>query len=264
VESASYDAWIKLYRPDENTSNVTVSYYTKGAVIGFVLDAKIRKATNGAKSLDDVMRLAFQRFSGAKGYTPEDFRRTVADVVNAGAAAGAGAGAGAAAAEFGEWWHKTLETTEELDYSDALGWYGLRFIASDRGRREGGACSEGGGANGNKAWLGLITRCDGGRLVVSQVRRGTPGYEAGFSVDDEIIGIGDFRVRGEQFSSRLDQYRPGDSVSVLIARRDELKRLNVTFGKEPEERWKLDPLPDATSAQQQQRQGWMTGGAARQ
>jgi len=43
-----------------------------------------------------------------------------------------------------------------------------------------------------------------------------------------------------------------------------LSGLNVTFGKEPEERWKLDPLPDATSAQQQQRQGWMTGGAARQ
>jgi predicted metalloprotease with PDZ domain len=258
VESASYDAWIKLYRPDENTSNVTISYYTKGAVIGFVLDAKIRQATNGAKSLDDVMRLAFQRYSGAKGYTPEEFRQTVQDIVGPNA-------------DFKEWWRKTLDSTEELDYSEALEWYGLRLTAFERARRE-GPCSEASGSgNGNgsrngdanggggKAWLGLVTRCEGGRLVVTQVRRGTPGYDAGFSVDDEIVGIGDFRVRGEQFSTRLEQYRAGETVSFLIARREELKRLNVTFGKEPDERWKLDPLSTATAAQQQHRQAWIGG-----
>src|SRR4051812_40592635 len=71
---ASYDAWIKYYRPDENSANTSISYYTKGAVLGFLLDARIRKATDGAKSLDDVMRLAYQRFAGARGYTPEEFR----------------------------------------------------------------------------------------------------------------------------------------------------------------------------------------------
>ena len=42
---ASFDAWIKQYRPDDNTVNSTISYYTKGAVLGFVLDARIRAAT---------------------------------------------------------------------------------------------------------------------------------------------------------------------------------------------------------------------------
>ena len=59
AELASHDAWIKYYRPDENSPNTSVSYYTKGAVLGFLLDAKIRKATGGAKSLDDVMRAAY-------------------------------------------------------------------------------------------------------------------------------------------------------------------------------------------------------------
>ena len=40
LEMASYDAWIKLYRNDENSSNTTISYYTKGAVVAFLLDAK--------------------------------------------------------------------------------------------------------------------------------------------------------------------------------------------------------------------------------
>ena len=32
---------------------------------------------------------------------------------------------------------------------------------------------------------------DGGRLVVTQVRRGTPAYDAGVNVDDEILAIDD-------------------------------------------------------------------------
>ena len=57
-----------------------------------------------------------------------------------------------------------------------------------------------------RAWLGMTTRNDGGRLVVSQVRRETPGDAAGLNVDDEIIAIDDFRVRADQLNARLDQY----------------------------------------------------------
>jgi hypothetical protein len=64
LEMASYDAWIKQYRPDENSPNVSISYYTKGSLVGLLLDAAIRRRTGGAKSLDDVMRLAPQRYSG--------------------------------------------------------------------------------------------------------------------------------------------------------------------------------------------------------
>ena len=70
VEQSSFDAWIKYYRPDENSNNVAVSYYTKGAIVAWLLDAKIRRATNDAKSLDDLMRVAFQRYSGDRGFTP--------------------------------------------------------------------------------------------------------------------------------------------------------------------------------------------------
>ena len=49
VDLASFDAWIKFYRPDENTPNASVSYYTKGAVLAFLLDAKIRQGHRGRK-----------------------------------------------------------------------------------------------------------------------------------------------------------------------------------------------------------------------
>ena len=72
LEMASYDAWIKFYRNDENSPNTTISYYTKGAVVAWLLDAKIQAATGGAKSLDDVLRLAYTRYAGEYGFTRED------------------------------------------------------------------------------------------------------------------------------------------------------------------------------------------------
>ena len=56
VADSSFDAWVKYYRQDENSPNAIVSYYQKGAMVGLALDLTIRQRTNGAKTLDDVMR----------------------------------------------------------------------------------------------------------------------------------------------------------------------------------------------------------------
>ena len=163
VEQASFDAWIRYYRPDENSPNVSISYYTKGAVLGFLLDAKIRAASKGAKSLDDVMRAAFEKFSGVRGFTPDEFR-SVAEQVG-----------GVSLASF---WETAVEGKAELDYTEALQTFGLRFrpVEAPRSDRPG------------RAWLGMSTRNDAGRLVVTEVRRNTPAEAAGLNVEDENPG----------------------------------------------------------------------------
>ena len=226
VAQASFDAWIKYYRPDENSVNTSISYYTKGAVLGFLLDVKIRKATGGAKSLDDVMRAAFQKFSGTRGFTPEEFRATAEQV------------AGISLKTF---WDTAVEGTAELDYSEALEMLGLRFRSA---------------ASSGRAWLGMATRNDAGRLVVTQVRRETPAHAAGLNVDDEILAINDFRVRADQLATRLDQYTPGDKVTLLVARRDQLMRIETALGTEPPRSWRLEVNPAATTTQQQ-RAKWL-------
>ena len=158
LESASADSWIKFYRTDENSANTSISYYTKGAVVGFLLDAEIRRATKGARSLDDVMRLAYRRYSGDRGYTPAQFRAVAGEV---------------AGTDLSAFFHRALETTDELDYHEALNWYGLRFVPAggDKGKdKDPGKPAQ--------AWLGLATRNTAGRLMVSMVKRGTPGYAA--------------------------------------------------------------------------------------
>jgi predicted metalloprotease with PDZ domain len=225
---ASYDTWIKQYRPDENTANTSINYYPKGAVIGFLLDAKIRKATNGAKSLDDGMRLALQRYSGDKGYTPEQFYQVMSET---------------AGADLRPWFAKAAESADELDYTEALEYFGLRFRPVD--------------ARNARAYIGAGTRTDSGRLVVTSVRRGTPAIAAGLNVDDEILAIDDVRVRADGLAARLDQYKVGDKVAVLVARRDRVTKIDITLGPEPSRVWRLETLSTATDEQKARIFGWL-------
>jgi predicted metalloprotease with PDZ domain len=229
IDMASYDTWIKQYRPDENTANTTISYYAKGSVLAFLLDARIRRATHGARSLDDAMRLAYERYSGDAGFTLEQFYRTMSDV---------------AATDLRGWFRRTVESTAEFDYAEALDWFGLRLRRSE--------------TRDSRAWIGALTRNDNGRLVVSGVRRDTPAYEAGLNVDDEILAIDDVRVRADALASRLEQYRPGDTISLLVARRDRLTRLAVTLAADPGRGWRLDVSPTATEPQRAQLAAWVT------
>ncbi|MBA3269818.1 MAG: M61 family metallopeptidase [Acidobacteria bacterium] len=228
ADMSSYDAWIKQYRPDENTPNTTINYYSKGAVIAFLLDARIRRATNGAKSLDDAMRLAYERYSGARGFTAEQFYQTMSD---------------AAGTDLRSWFAATAESSKELDYAEALDWFGLRFRPVDVGNP--------------RAWMGATTRNDAGRLVVSGLRRETPAYAAGLNVDDEILAIDDVRVRADALAGRLEQYRPSDKVTLLISRRDRVTRLDVTLGTDPGRRWRIEPAPNATADQKQRVTAWI-------
>lgn len=247
VELASFDAWIKLYRPDEHTANSAVSYYTKGAVVAFLLDAEIRRATGGERSLDDALRRAWERFGpvrgedSGEGFTAEGLRQVLEEV------------AGADLDTFlGSFLDRALETTEELEYSRALEWYGLRF-----GKGEGS--DEEDGDEPAAAWLGAETSVEDGRLVVAKVPRETPAWEAGLSPEDEILAIDGYRVPPRELEERLKVLRPGRRSTLLVARRERLVELPVTFGEAPEKAWTLEPDPEATDEQRAHLAAWLTG-----
>jgi predicted metalloprotease with PDZ domain len=87
--------------------------------------------------------------------------------------------------------------------------------------------------------------------------RRPPAFDAGLNVEDEILAIDDVRVRAEGLTTRLEQYRPGDKVQVLVARRDKLTRLDVTLGSDPGRPWRLEMRPDATVEQKARVLAWL-------
>ena len=234
VEEASFDAWIRHYRPDENTPNSTISYYDKGGVIGFLLDLAIRKASGDGRSLDDVMRAAMARFAGARGFSSDQFRRLVSEI---------------AGADLSAWLDRALDTTAELDYGD-IAWLGLRFKPD---------------TPPSGAWAGLTLgsprptlRDDAGRLVVARVLRGSPAFDAGVNADDEIVAIAGYRVRPDQWERRLDALRPGELVPLLVARRDRLVTLQLTLAAPPSASWRLERSPEATPDASGRLERWLT------
>jgi predicted metalloprotease with PDZ domain len=218
AELSSFDAWIKQYRPDENSRNTSISYYTKGGVIGFLLDARIREATGGAKSLDDLMRLLYQRHSGPRGFSRAEFDQAAATV---------------SGQDQSTWLTRALETTEELDYREAMDWYGLRWREAPAEKR---------------ASLGADLRAAEGRLTVSRVSRDGAAHRAGLNVDDEILALDGYRVTQESLRRRLRFYAQGARAQLLVARRDQILTLTVTLGEEPG-RYRLEADRNASADQ---------------
>lgn len=231
---SSFDAWIKFYRPDENSNNASVDYYDKGAVVGFLLDAEIRRATDGKRSLDDVMRLLYGRHAGERGYRAEQVRGAAEEV---------------AGRDLGAFWRDFIDGVAPLDYSAALDYYGLRFgPGKDGGERADGE---------PEAHLGLEAREENGRLRVTRVARGGPAWQAGVQPGDELIAIDDRRVPSEGLDKALARLEPGARASLLVARWGRLRTIDVVFGQAAGDRFELEVASWASAAQRARLDAWL-------
>src|SRR6266550_3062774 len=164
AEDASFDSWIKFYRPDENTVNSQISYYDKGELLGLLLDLDIRRRTNNAKSLDDVMRYLYAEFfQKGRNYTPGDFQKACEL---------------AAGANLNDFFARYVRGKEELldVYNDEFAGAGLRL-------EQGGLAigfPQGTGVDFSmKGFLGadLDEKATGDLIVIKSVRAGSPAYE---------------------------------------------------------------------------------------
>lgn len=106
LSAASFDAWIKLYRPDENSINSQMSYYLKGELVALLLDLRIRLNFNHQRSLLDVLRRLWQQYcETGQGYTPDELWETIETVADENLAA---------------WREQFIEGTVELPFRS--GW----------------------------------------------------------------------------------------------------------------------------------------------
>lgn len=208
LEQSSFDAWIKLYRPDENSANSSISYYLKGALVCLLLDLHIRKASGGQRSLDDLMRLLYQRYPPSSPGIPEE------GVVQSAAEEVAGVEAGSLSPFFSDY----IAGVAELDYATALAVVGLELRWQRRGPQ---------------AWLGLQVKSQAERCVVSSVRSDGPAYRAGIYAHDQLLALDGRRISSEKLNDRLAERQPGSTVRLTLFRGDQLYELPVTLAEAP-------------------------------
>jgi predicted metalloprotease with PDZ domain len=241
VES-SHDAWIKYYRPDENSSNTTINYYNKGAIAGMLLDIAIRKRTANQKSLDDVMRLLYQRYAEKEGFTNQEFAAVASEV---------------AGSDLSAWFQRSIYSTEELDYAEALEWLGLQFKA-DGGKEGTPETKDEADAEPKDPaiWFGATVESKDGKYSISRITENSPAFLAGLNVGDEVIGVDGFRL-SEPIDERLKQYKVGDKINTLVSRRGKLIELPVDLLAKPKQSWKLETLKNATPLQSESFSSWL-------
>jgi len=167
LAQASFDAWVRYYRQDENTPNSTVSYYAKGALLGLALDLALRSEGAPQASLDAVMRLLWQR-SGGGPIGEADILDAVAEV--------AGAQGAARAEELRQWVHGT----DDLPLPALLERVGLRWCHDKPSLAQ---------------RLGLRAAETAAGVKVSQVLQGSAALAGGLAAGDEILACNGWRLR---------------------------------------------------------------------
>lgn len=229
VAEASFDAWIKLYRPNENSNNTTVSYYAKGEVVGILMDIAILQATKGVKSLDDVMRAMYlQNKAQGRGYTDAEFKAVVEKI---------------SGQDFSDFWAKYVNGTQLPEYMKYFDYVGVKVTDENEGK--------------SVPYLGVTSKKIEGRMFISNILRNTAAWVDGLSANDELISIDGTPITSAvERMPEVTNKRVGDVVVIKVGRDGILKEIRVTLKNNPNIKLAGKVDEHASDLQKKVRQGW--------
>ncbi|WP_019937689.1 M61 family metallopeptidase [Bordetella sp. FB-8] len=204
VADSSFDAWTRYYKQDENSPNAIVSYYTKGSLVALGLDLTIRQQSNGRHSLDDVMRLLWQRYGRdfyrgrQQGLDEETFPSLVRE---------------ATGVDVRRFVARHAYGTADLPLAELLATAGVTLQWKPASPIP---C------------IDARVRKQGEGLALATVLEDGAAHKAGLSAGDVLVAVDGLRVDAPAgLDVLLSQYRAGERVQVHVFRRDELRVFTV-------------------------------------
>jgi len=228
-----------VYRQQNNFLNTTVSYYTKGELIGLVLDLQIRERSGGARSLDDVFKQMYDEFYvkapnatyylKGRGYTQEDFVRVLSKV---------------AGTDMSDFYNRYIRGVETLPYDDAFAGAGLRLVHTPYGNSSSGITIDGN---------------DRQNLRLGALQAGSAAQAAGLQEGDILVSIGGMRATRDNWSALLSRYKPGENALLQIQRFRRPLDVTLELSNPDLVSYRLDEIPGASAAARKLRNSWLTG-----
>ena len=243
VAESSFDAWTKFYKQDANAANAIVSYYAKGSLVALALDLKLRAETEGRVGLDDVMRVAWERWGETGEGMPEDGLETLSAEVSG--------------LDLEDFFDATVRGTGELPLESLLKTHGIRLFM----RRSAGGKDTGGKAKQDDTlptvWMGAALGGRNGKPVFRTVHNGGPAELAGIAPGDELVALDGLRVNLAGAEARTRRYHAGDKSDVTVFRGDELMTLRMKWAEAPADTCYLLPDDDADDDTRARRAEWL-------
>jgi len=228
IADASYDAWIKAYRPTENSNNSTISYYSKGSVAAMLLDLEIINDSNAQYSLDDVMKYMYHEYYKTlkRGYTDAEFKKGLEKF---------------AGKNLDDFYKKYVYGVADVDYNKYLGYAGYQITDEAAGT--------------NDPSLGIMTANSGGKIFVTSVLRDGSAWVDGINVNDEITSVDGIPVTDA--NSILANKKVGDKLSITINRDGLSLVLPVTLLRNSLVKYKIETVAIPSTQQLKTRNKWL-------
>ena len=227
VTESSFDAWVKYWRGRQNAYNAETDYYGKGSNVSLLLDLKIRNASGDKHSLDDVMRAMFERFPLGKGYTVNDFQKVCSEM---------------AGEDLKQFFADYVHGTTPLPWDKILGYAGLELVAKD---------------TSPKPWLGVMTRDRDNQAWIYNIIAGSPAYDAGLNVNDQILALNGYRVRSADLANRIGDMMVGDTVKLTVFRDDKLREFAVRLRNQDVPSYNIVKVGNPTDLQKKIYESWL-------
>ena len=228
IADASYDAWIKAYRPTENSNNSTISYYSKGSVAAMMLDLEIINDSQGKYSLDNVMNYMYHEYYKTlkRGYTDAEFKKGLEKF---------------AGKNLDDFYQKYVYGVADVDYNKYLGYAGYQITDE--------------AATSNDPSLGIMTVNSGGKLIVTSVLRDGTAWVDGINVNDEIVSVDGAPVT--DINSIVANKKVGDKLSITVNRDGISLILPVTLLKNNLVKYKIETVAAPSAQQLKVRTKWL-------
>jgi predicted metalloprotease with PDZ domain len=230
IEDTSFDTWFaRDTKLDNNQPNIQYSYYDGGQILGYLLDFAIRQNTGNKKTLDDWMRLLYQRYALPKpGFDPQDAIHALSEV---------------AGMDFSDFSTRYISGKEALPYETYFAYAGITV-----GKK----------IDETKPWAGMDTsKADDGRPKISNIFPGSPAEFAGLEKDDIIVAVDGRTVLPDDIAPMIEAHKPGDALKIAVLRLDELHEFAVALRGNPNAKYTLTPMEHPTDLQQQIYKSWL-------
>lgn len=192
VAESSFDAWIKYYRPDENTNNAGTSYYNKGALVALCLDLTLRQH---GSNLDLLMQALYQRAKNGQHVDEQTLPQLCQQLTGH---------------SLSDFFDNYVEGTTELPLQQLLAEFGISLHME------------------HKVWpLGLKVQENPQGLLVQQVLRDSAAAQAGLSCQDIIIALNGLKASTSLLQQLGNHTNTASHITCHAFRRDELKVLEI-------------------------------------
>ena len=201
LAQSSYDAWTKFYQQDENAPNAIVSYYTKGALLAFVLDIQIRQQTDGIKSLDDVLRHVWGNYQ-ACGLENNTIQTIVSEITDT---------------DFSEFFEDYLYGVKELPLQASFDYVGIecQFVKHLDDLSD----------------FGLTIKTEGEFSQIIQVFADSSAQHAGLYVGDKIVSVNYQQLKDKALIAEINKQEFGEVIKIGVLRDELLLEIPVLIGK---------------------------------